>query len=92
MIARGNLCECLKSMLHAFHIQHYPFLSILHNDRGNYYTVVTEEELDRIGSQSSESTHRMLFRGTHKELLKFCKLEQTDLFPRGIQDAQSNLN
>jgi len=81
MIARGNLRGCLEAMLHAYHVQHYPLLILLHNPTGNYYTAVTEEELNRIKPTDQGGIHRLVFRGTHKELLTFSSTRQLDLIP-----------
>lgn len=80
MIGRGSLPHCIQAALHAFFVQHYPMLAILHNRTGCYYSVCTEEDLARLGEATSSSTHRLVWRGTRRELMAFCKQPQPDLF------------
>lgn len=89
MIARGNLKRCIQSALHAYHVQHYPMLAILHNRTGNYYTVVTEEELNKITTSAGDRIHRLMFRGTMREMHCFCTSDQLDLLKGGSVDSHS---
>ena len=87
MIARGSLRRSVQAMLHAFHVQHYPFLSLIHNGRSQYYTVVTEEDLKKLGDNVGAATHRLVFRGTEKELVSFCTTDQLNLLNGAPHDA-----
>ena len=90
MIIRGNLTKCIQGAMTAFSYQAYPMLSILHNPTGNYYTVVTEEELEKFGDSRKDSIHRLLFRGTYRELIRFTTTKQIDLFEGEKSDAPQN--
>jgi len=87
MIARGSLPRCVDAALHAFFVQHYPMLSIVHNPTGNYYTVVTEEDIGKMTEHLAMPKHRLVFRGTHNELKSFCKQAPADLFGGVSTDA-----
>lgn len=79
MIARGNLNDCIIRALTAYHAYRYPMLAILHNATGHYYTVVTEEELVKLSTEEGQRRHRLMFHGTHREILSFCVNTQTTL-------------
>lgn len=83
MIARGGIKHCADAMLAAFHIQHYPMLVLLHNPVGSYYTAVTESELTRLSPPDSGGRHRLVFRGTEKELLALCSTKQLNFLDGG---------
>ena len=87
MIARGSLRHCIDSALHAYCVQHYPMLSVLHSRTGNYYTCVTEEELAVFCNSPIDGKHRLVFRGTERELKRICTTPQTDMFKPEAQDG-----
>lgn len=87
MIARGSLRHCVDCALHAYNVQRYPMLSILHSRTGNYYTTVTEEELAKFGDSALDGKHRLVFRGTERELKRICTTPQTDMFKPEAPDG-----
>lgn len=90
MIARGPLKHCVRAALHAFHVQHYPMLSVLHNHRSSYYTTVTEDDLGKLATNLGDATHRLVFRGTENELILLCATNQLDLMRDGGSNAPSS--
>ena len=83
MIARGGIKHCADAMLAAFHVQHYPMLVLLHNPVGSYYTAVTESELTRLAPPDTNGRHRLVFRGTEKELIALCTTAQLSFLDPG---------
>lgn len=79
-------------MLHAFFVQHYPYLSLIHNPTGNYYTVVTEEDLTKLSDNLCSPKHRLVFRGTQRELMVFANQKQLELPLETKTDAPPSPN
>lgn len=79
MICRGSLRQTLAAMKTAFASLNYPMLSIIHNDRSSYYTLITEAELVDLGDKSTLSTHRLVLRCTRGELDSILKSDQLNL-------------
>jgi len=87
MISRGSLRHCIDATLHAYKVQCYPVLSILHSKTGNYYTAVTEEELSKFKDSPIDGKQRLVFRGSERELKRFCTTRQTDIFTPEIPNG-----
>lgn len=87
MIARGSLRYCIEAAASAFQIQHYDRLAILCNPAGKYYSIATEEDLNKMADVTGSGVHRLVFFGTRRELQTFADRRQQDLFDGGSDDA-----
>jgi len=84
MIFRGSLRGSIMNCAEKFKSGAHPFLGIVCNPRGKYYTVVTVDELLASPVNDDKGHQRLLFYGTEKELRTFCKYEQIELFGDSI--------
>lgn len=84
MAARGSLTYCKDKMLAYWQSGAPGFLSIVANNTGKYYTVMTDDQLATKTESASATGQRLLFRGTFREMKILCKTPQRDLFSEDI--------
>lgn len=80
MIYRGSLKRCLASVIYNFNNAGHQMLSIIHCDRGKYYTVLSEDQLLDYNNRKKSDDMRLLFRGTQRELAQFASIIPPQLF------------
>lgn len=81
MAYRSSLTNCIAMMHHQFKLGNYAVLSIIHNERGKYYTLMTDDELADKQPDASPDGDRLLLRATKKELHTICRSPNLDMFP-----------
>ena len=88
MLARGSLPRCIDAMARELSRAEHLYLSIVHNPKGRYYTLLTEAELMAIAPGDDDGHNRLVLRLTWRELrqLSLCLSSQLDAF--GGRDAE----
>jgi len=77
MATRGSLKQCVDFLLSSYTYNKHQYSTLLASENGNYYSVVTEDELLKMTDTGQEGKHRILFRGTLGELKAIARLGQT---------------
>ncbi len=83
---RSSLKQIVNLMQITFQAHAYELLSIVHNERGNYYTLMTEEELITHNNRPVCDHMRLVCRLSRRELAQFAKTVNLELFPKEVTD------
>lgn len=92
MITRGSLAHCLASMAEQWAKGPQDYLSILHNPKGRYYTLLSEGELAAITERDDQDGHnRLVLRCTATEYRAIAHTMNPNLsLPLFHADAKGN--
>jgi len=80
MLVRGSLKKCIECLIFQFNHGGHKMLSIIHCERGKYYTVLTEDQPMDYNNRPKSDDMRLMWRGTERELARFATLVPPDLF------------
>jgi hypothetical protein len=83
MIYRGPLRRCVEAADANYRMHGYEMLAITCSRAGHRYSLMRVEDLAAIPDGRLEESHRIVFLGTHRELLAFAERGQGDLFEEG---------
>lgn len=88
MAYRSSLTRCVAMMHHQFNQGNYHTLSIIHNETGKYYTLVTDDELLALQPDDGKTKARLVCRLSQRELHTLCTDPNLDIF----RDAPNAVN
>ena len=94
MAFRGSLIKCIEQIGSMLSTGHYIHLTIVKSPTAKYYSIFTDEDLDKRSNPEGPSGHSIIFHGTLKELLQFTRIPQMNLDlppekPNNITDITS---
>lgn len=84
---RGSLTQCITYMGDTWRMKDITFLSVICHPRAKYYSVCTDEQLEKPEYEPDTGEVRLVFRGSKRELAVFMDHPQADLFKEQFNAA-----
>lgn len=79
MAYRGSLIKCIEHIGTQLSTGQYLHLTIVKSPTSKYYSVFTDEDLDKRSNPEGPTGHSIIFHGTLKELGQFTRVGQLQL-------------